>query len=360
MRKINLIVLIIICFVFLNCNNKKQDINQRQAHKSIKINRKSKAVNILHNIKKYKSAIDFIRESQTDLPSTSQSLWNADDKVIIEAISKKRLIGAKQIGTTSLSFYFDLQGDIDAKFKPQTYKGARWRMEIAAYHIGKLIGINAIPPATLKRESFEKVKTLLEKRGDLESAKRLSEDAIDYAGVVKGAELYWVPKIIHSKVDTAEQYFESWARLLKTSTPLNSDEKILATQLSKLITFDYLIANWDRWSGGNVIFLGDRPEVLLFMDHNGAFVHPLSEKFQKRLDIMFNSVECFSKSLIQEIEKLSESKIISSFSSDPNLQDEEILTKEEISDVIGRRDIIVKRVEELSQKLGKNKVFYFE
>ena len=40
-----------------------------------------------------------------------------------------------------------------------------------------------------------------------------------------------------------------------------------------MIVFDYLTANWDRWSGGNVAEDSANGK-LLFVDNDGAFYDP--------------------------------------------------------------------------------------
>lgn len=355
-RVIFLVILILIRSI-LSCNDSKRAQKKGSSIAKIKI---EKGESGLKN-KKMPKDEEIVKRENNTIADTNKFL-NLDEDKIIERLKYAKLKDLKKIGLFSFSFYFNLEGEIDCNFKPQTYKGPRWRMEIAAYRIGKLLGLNLIPPVTLRMENYNTIEELLKKKGDKTLLEEVNKAIIKTNnGYVKGSAQYWVPYIEHSQIDTFPEYLKNWAKLLSQSYKLEEGEIAFSNSLSKMITFDYLIGNWDRWSGGNVIFTKYNGEkVLLFMDHNNSFLSPMPTHLQDKLEKPFLTVQRFSRSLLHSIETLSREKIYEILKEDPTLKDEEILTDTEIKDVLMRKEKILERVRELSLRYSKEKVVCFE
>ena len=54
----------------------------------------------------------------------------------------------RPVGTTSVSFQLQLEGPIDASFRPESRMQQRgWLYEIAAYRVAELLDLDDVPPA---------------------------------------------------------------------------------------------------------------------------------------------------------------------------------------------------------------------
>ena len=70
-----------------------------------------------------------------------------------------------------------------------------------------------------------------------------------------------------------------------------------------MIVFDYVTANFDRWSGGNV-GRDKKTGALLFIDNDGAFYEtPHAAPLERQWEIL-RGVERFSKSFVKSMERL--------------------------------------------------------
>ena len=81
----------------------------------------------------------------------------------------------------------------------------------------------------------------------------------EFLRVVEGAAIYWIPDMHELGLDTKDGAAR-WARWLGQDGELPSREKYKAqaADVSTMVCFDYLIGNWDRFSGANA--QGDHEE----------------------------------------------------------------------------------------------------
>ena len=80
---------------------------------------------------------------------------------------------------------------------------------------------------------------------------------------------YWIPEIRDAGLDKGDGYREA-ALWLTHGTEIPPEKRVLAAQLSDLILFDFLTANPDRYSGGNIKMSPDGSQ-LYFMDNTMSF-----------------------------------------------------------------------------------------
>jgi len=250
--------------------------------------------------------------------------------------------------------YINLDGDDDAAFKPYTNVGQRWNGEIAAYRLGRLLGVTRIPPAITRKVRAPLIRGLLaDEPDDLE---RFNDEAVfDNDSLVKGAFVYWVPVIHPAEVDQSHE-LEQWTRWLKHGAAIPPERLDLARQLSDTIAFDYVAGNWDRWSGGNVYFAADE-STLLVMDNNAGFGTTFSPRIQERLDAPIAQVERYSAVFYRRLVGLNEADIRTELSHDPS--GETLLTDAQISGVLDRRETLIRRIETLAERHGHDAVLCF-
>lgn len=276
------------------------------------------------------------------------------DEEIIAAMRAKRPVGARGTSGTSLSMYLNLEGDIDAAFKPRTKRGQRWAGEVAAYRLGRMLGIGRVPPAVSRRFRIATLRSLLEDEPAILA--RLEDEAVfDDNDEVVGALSYWVPVIHEAEVDR-EDRLERWTVWLQQGKAIPPDRLALARQLSDTITFDYVTGNWDRWSGGNVL-IGPDERTLLVMDNNAAFNVRLSEGPLSHLEAPLSQVERWSAGLYRRLVALSAEDLRAELAEDP--EGGELLSEAQVEALLRRRDRVVERIEGQVAAHGRDEVLCF-
>lgn len=276
------------------------------------------------------------------------------DSALLGTLRERKAIGARGTAGSSLSMFLNLEGEIDASFKPHTYRGQRWSGEVAAYRLGRLLGIERVPPATTRTFKVPVLEALLRDEPDI--LERFKSESVTYDdNTVKGAVVYWVPVIHRAEVDRLES-LPRWTRWLKQGGSIPPERLGFAQQLSDTIVFDYVTGNWDRWSIHNVLY-GPRRKTLLIMDNNGAFGVKFSDSVWKRLETPLLQVERYSASLYRRLVGLREEDFREELTLDPS--GDSLLTDRQFELVFSRRDAVVKRIETLAREHGHDAVLCF-
>ena len=174
-------------------------------------------------------------------------------------------VSAKSIGHTSYVLKLRFDDGAQAAFKPRSklpLGDHRYRGEIAAYRLAHALGLDDVPPAYPRSFDAAALRALLPD---------FTEHAlVDDDGGVRGALIPWVEHYEVLPLETAawRDRWEPW--LFDAGATVPGDQRALASSISTMIVFDYVTANWDRWSGGNVARDG-ATGTLLFVDNDGAF-----------------------------------------------------------------------------------------
>lgn len=217
------------------------------------------------------------------------------------ALATAEPVSIKPVGTSSLAFKVDLVGPIDAAFKPASKAHPEgYRAEVAAFAVGRALGISNVVPAVQRTFRVEQLQGWL--RGRYQARwPELEAGMVVRDGNVHGAAIYWIPDMHELGLDD-EEGVARWGRWLSQEHELSERDKsrLLAAQISTMVCFDYLIANWDRFSGANA--QGDHSESFVyFRDHNVAFVEPVSATQETRLLTRLRRVQRFSRSFVRNL-----------------------------------------------------------
>ena len=143
-----------------------------------------------------------------------RTFFGRPDDAIIKSISEANVLGIRATAGSSLSMFLNLEGEDNAAFKPATNRGQRWYGELAAYRIGRLLGIERIPPAVTRDIRIPVMRGLL--ASNQTALDRFNEEAI-YNGdnTVGGALMYWVPEIHEAEVDRLEN-LDEWGAAMES------------------------------------------------------------------------------------------------------------------------------------------------
>lgn len=234
---------------------------------------------------------------QAIAPAASASPYWVPTDTVFETEPPVR---ATSIGHTSVVMKVTLEGGAVAAFKPKSKRGpVRYKGEVAAYRLAKALGLLNVPPAYAVAYPTEKVRAAFAAGG---AAKTFDDEVVSQGGYVFGAILPWIDGLTFVPLET-DAWRSKWTTWLKHDGMIPEEQRTLAADISTMIVFDYVTANFDRWSGGNV---GKDPKTgrLLFIDNDGAFYEQPHEGPLAHQLALLKATDRFSKSFVKALEGL--------------------------------------------------------
>lgn len=259
-------------------------------------------------------------------------------------------------GGSSISFRVDFADGSRAAFKPvQKNPQSVPRKEVAAYRIGRLLGLHQIAPSLMHPLTREEVLGKLAPDSEWTRARVENEtifDAEGGRGKTVGALMYWIPNVVDLRLDTADG-IERWADWLSQGTAIPHDKVGLLSQLSTLLLFDLLQNNSDRFSGGNLLGSPDG-RVLYFMDN--AFGFQADPEGHQRCWSYLKRAQKFSRSFFVALHDLDKPRLVAALAQDPSGP---LLNDEELDALLGRRDRALRYLRGLFNQFGEDKVLIF-
>lgn len=250
----------------------------------------------------------------------------------------------RNYGNTSVNIRVDFPGPIDGSYKPSEARHEEhWRAEIAAFRLNQLLGLERVPPAVFRSVAEE----------DLPTGERYGVTFTD--GVSRGAMIYWVPVLRPSGVGSPES-LAYWSARLQARAPIAPEERSRAEEVSTLIVFDFLIANWDRWNGLNT--LADGQNRLVYRDNNGGFQVPLRPMRYQRVLGWLHQTQRFSRSVVDRARGLTLESLRDAMADDCDDRGV-LLHDDQLQGVLDRRDTLVRYVDGLVARFGEDEVYAF-
>jgi hypothetical protein len=214
-----------------------------------------------------------------------------------------RPVRAKSVGHTSYVLKLTLEGGAVAAFKPRSRRplgDRRYKGEIAAYRLATALGLDNVPRAIPRSFAAAELRAA---RPDFDA-----DGLVDDDGRVRGALIPWIDgyRVLPLEDATERARWEPW--LFDAHATIPGDQRALAAALSNMLAFDYLTANWDRWSGGNVAEDGASGRVL-FVDNDGAFYEWPAPAALARQRAQLQRVTRFSRGFVDALRALDEAAL---------------------------------------------------
>ncbi len=206
--------------------------------------------------------------SPTDVeppPSVVDSRPRFRDELDEEVLAKLCSLQVKSIrplgGGSSIKLRVTFVDGSQAAVKPNQLRITRYQAEVAAYKLSRALGLAVVPPSCVRTFSKEALQTGMPK--DLRE--RMDQElVVDEHGNVKTAVIQWVSGLRNMKLEQADW----WRPLLKTGEPIPSGKHKRVAEISTLLLFDYLLLNFDRWSGGNTT---EADGEMIYIDQGAGF-----------------------------------------------------------------------------------------
>jgi hypothetical protein len=279
---------------------------------------------------------------------------------ILRELRTAPMLSFRAVGTTSTVFRTILKGpSFRAAFKTATHGRPFGALaEVAAYRLSRCLGMINVPPAVMRRTTAQQLQLGLEAGSGswVDIAPRLLSDE---DGNVWGSAILWVEGLRDIELSTPAGR-ERALSSLSQAQPLPDPSPPMAAQLSDLLAFDFLIGNYDRWSGANV--KGDASgEVLIIRDHDFAFAPLLSEQLQRRMLQPLTRSERFSRSLVQRLRALTPASFQRELGQDTSLamKPRRGLNSQVLHGLFDRRAALLSHVQALIEEYGEERVLVF-
>jgi hypothetical protein len=274
------------------------------------------------------------------------------DELLLDHIRGADVVEAKlNKGGSSISFRLTFKDGSRAAFKPtQTNPQTVPRKEVAAYRIDRMLGLNAVPPATMRTLHHADLVGKLPQDAQFLATRIEAETIFDGEGFTRGEVSYWIPTIVDSHLDTTESVLQWW-QWLSVDQEIPSDKVELMAQLSSLLILDMLQNNSDRFSGGNLMTSPDG-QTLYYMDNTFGF--QIEPEGHVKCRTYLTRAQKFSRRTVAALRKLDPESIKRALDCDPG-----VLTDDEIASVIARRDWTLRYIDGLIGKFGQDRVLVF-
>lgn len=278
---------------------------------------------------------------------------------IVTALRSDVIKSAKPVGTSSVVFKLDLDGPIDGAFRPESRLNPRGHLaEIAAFRLGRALGIETVAPAVPRTVSWVELSRLV-KASRPEAWPALEKDIVSRDGQVHGVVIYWIPELRDLGFDTPDgiSRFSRW--LAQDGAPASRDKsKLLAAQISTMLGFDYLIGNFDRFSGANM--QGDASgETLFLRDHNMAFFEPFRLQHHQRVLAKLKRAQRFSRSFVNSVRELDGARLSGALADPGDGKAFAVLSAGQLRSVLDRRKALLSYIAALIDTYGERNVLTF-
>ncbi len=277
--------------------------------------------------------------------------------MILDRLRRGRLRECRfNSGGLSVSLRMSLAGT-DALFKPSQYEQHSVpRKEIVAYRLNRVLGLNRVPPAVTMKLSVSRFYRTIRDGPELRN-KKLPQVILYGNREMRGELSWWIPRIRFLPLHLPSRR-RRWTRWLTAYQRIPPERYDLAGQISKLLLFDFLMNNQDRFSGGNVVATRDGRR-LYFMDNALSLFPEIHTARRSRALRNFFSIERLSRSLIAAVARLTKDALVRELARERNRCWAFLIEDRELAAMMKRRDIVLNRTAELVIRYGWDETMAF-
>jgi hypothetical protein len=282
-----------------------------------------------------------------------------DQDVLLAGLQRAEPASWKPVGSTATVFRARSASGPDFAFKASTRDRPRGPdAEVAAYRLARCLHLIDVPPAISREFPVARIHEGLDPRAAALWPDILARFGVPESASVRGAAIYWIPALADVGLDKRNS-LERVDGFLRQGSAIEPREHRLAASVSNMLGFDYLIGNFDRWSGSNV---AGNPEAtfVYIRDHDLAFPPRIGDKLQRRLLDDLGHAQRFSRAFYADLQRLDRACFERELRRDPRGARGELLTPNQIADVFERRETLLSHVASLIELYGERAVLAFE
>ena len=261
------------------------------------------------------------------------------------------------IGTTTISFQLQLEGPIDAAFRPESRAQPRaWLNEIAAFRVAELLGLDNVPPTVATVIDRQRLRRHIDPQWDGDVDELFAWLAFSPQGL-RGSASYWVPNLERTSDLDSVAGILRWSAWLEAGAEIPAESRVIASDLSNMALFDFFIANVDRMSGGNLrTVTNEGVRRVVIRDHNLAFAARPSDANMERVLTELRRTQTFSRRTYEHLVAVDRARLEAAMVDEigGNLVDETQLRA-----LLDRREALLSYVSALVELHGEDAIFVF-
>jgi len=279
---------------------------------------------------------------------------------LIDRLQKAEPLSFRPVGSTSTVFRTKLADQpFEAAFKAATLDREHGPLaEVGAAAVARCLGMHTVPPAVARSVPLDFLRRHVEGVTDAQWQEIAARFQVEKNGRVQGAFIYWIPDLgdVGLNKEAGLARAREWLRI---GGVLPQADASLAASVSQMVGYDYIIGNFDRWSGSNTKGNADKTSVYV-RDHDLALPGKLGEPLHKRIASQMLVAERVSRAFFAYAQGLSRDCIVREVTlAQPDAPGVERLNDRVIAGILDRRDGFLSHVEALRVQHGDEAVLYF-
>jgi hypothetical protein len=277
-------------------------------------------------------------------PPARTYLGRAEDDWLRQLAERPVVRVVQRFSSTLQVFRIDLGDGVEASFQPEIrHLETFWRRDVTSYHLARLLGIEHRVPPTVGR------------RVPVSAFRRIGRGVpfvVDHQGMVAGSASAWVPELRRAHMHTPEAQ-RVWRRWMRTGYPIPASLNERARQVSQVLVFDYLAANYDRWNCCNIA-LDDRGD-LVFRDNDAGWEPGVIRRVGSP-----RGIGRVPRSLYEHLQRATPEALRASVETDPMAQRVRLVRHGAYEGYEGRRQALLRHLRELIARHGEGAVLVWE
>ncbi len=267
---------------------------------------------------------------------------------ILDALTNTPTRGYRPVGTSSITFEVKL-GAMRGAFRPASRSHPRGHTaEIAAYRIARYLQMDNVPPVVARSVRIRRVRRQLTR-----SPPGWERRVIREGNELPGAMIYWIEGM--EDLDLEDR--DDWQPWLVQGTEVPEEKRAMARDISNMLVLDFLIGNFDRFSGRNTARTRDGSRAFV-RDHNQAF-RPLNARLLDRMLNRLMLAERFSERTVSRLRRLNPQSLDHALSEEPTHQARPVLNEREMREVLDRAATVRTYIDALLEEHGRSAVLTF-
>ena len=224
-----------------------------------------------------------------------------------------------------------------------------FRADLAAYRLSSAMGLRMVPP-TCERTLDRK---MLYKASGRRWRKRLDRELLwnPDGQSVQASALMWVEDVESAELEHSRRRWRPLLRRGRSFTGVSPEVSIEAAEASRLIAWDFLIANWDRWSGNNTFQIANTG-IFIWLDNAAGFGHE-TKTMRKRRAAKLRRMDRFSRTFIDALRDIGADELLAAV-------EPAGLPEQRLADLVERRRLLLEYVDQLIAAYGDDQILVFE